>query len=185
MAVTKSFRTPAELRRWFARHHETHEELILVYHKVGSETPSVTWPQSVDEALCVGWIDGIRRSMGPLRYSIRFTPRRPKSVWSAINVRRVSELEAEGRMQAAGLKVFAARGEKHAVGYSYQRRDAAFSPGFLARLKKNKAAWKFFESRAPSYRRLMAYWVMSAKQEATRERRLERLLAACVAGKIL
>ncbi|APV52272.1 bacteriocin-protection protein [Betaproteobacteria bacterium GR16-43] len=183
--MKKSFRTPAELRRWFAKHHETHEELILVYYRVDSGKPSVTWPQSVDEALCVGWIDGIRRSEDSERYSVRFTPRRPKSVWSAINVRRVAELQAEGRMQAAGLAVFKARGEKHAVGYTYQRRDATLSPEFLARIKKNKAAWTFLEARAPSYKRLMAYWVMSAKQEATRDRRLERLIAACAAGKIL
>ena len=183
--MEKSFRTPAELRRWFAKHHETHEELILIYHKVGSGTPSVTWPQSVDEALCVGWIDGVRRSLGSLRYSIRFTPRRPRSKWSAVNVRRVAELVAEGRMQAKGLAIFEARGEKEAKGYTYVRKDGTLSPEFLARIRKNKAAWTFLEARAPSYKRLMAHWVMSAKQEATRERRLERLVAACAAGKIL
>jgi len=172
-----SFATPAELRRWFAKHHARKRELILIYYKVGCGTPSVTWPQSVDEALCYGWIDGIRRNVDATRYSIRFTPRRVDSKWSAINLKRIEALREAGRMKAAGLAVHEARKDKHSTGYTYVRRDGQLTDEQLAKLRKNKKAWVFFEARAPSYKRLMAYWVNSAKQEETRERRFATLVA--------
>jgi len=180
-----SFSTPAELRRWFAKHHKRKRELILVYYKVGCGSASVTWPESVDEALCYGWIDGVRRNVDAVRYSIRFTPRRPDSKWSAINLKRIVALREAGRMRAAGLAVYEARKDKVSTGYTYVRRDGVLSEEQLAKVRKNKKAWAFFEARAPSYKRLMAYWVTSAKQEETRERRLAKLIAACAAGKIL
>ena len=180
-----SFRTPAELRRWFAKHHASEKEMLLVFHKVGCGTPSVTWPQAVDEALCYGWIDGIRRNVDATRYSIRFTPRRVGSKWSAINLKRIEALREAGRMKPAGLAVYEARKDKASTGYTYERKDAQLTEAQLARLRKNKKAWVFFEARAPSYKRVVAHWVTTAKQEETRERRLEKLIAACAAGKIL
>lgn len=185
MPSSRSFKTPAELRRWLAKHHATEQELILVYYKVGCGTASVTWPESVDEALCYGWIDGIRRNVDAVRYSIRFTPRRKDSKWSAINLKRIEALREAGRMQPPGLAVYDARKDKTSTGYTYVRRDGALTEEQLAKLRKNRKAWAFFEARAPSYKRLMAYWITSAKQEETRERRLAKLIAACAAGKIL
>ena len=180
-----SFRTPAALRRWLAKHHATKLELTLVFYKVGSGTPSVTWPQSVDGALCYGWIDGVRRRIDDDRYSIRFTPRRKDSKWSAVNLKRIEALTGEGRMHASGLAIHGERRDKADAGYTYQRKEATLPPEYLERIRRNRTAWKFFDARAPSYKRLVAYWVTSAKKEETRERRLEKLVAACAAGKIL
>jgi uncharacterized protein YdeI (YjbR/CyaY-like superfamily) len=178
------FATPAAFRAWLKKHHKTADELIVGFYKKDSGKPSITWPESVDEALCFGWIDGIRRSLGPESYTIRFTPRRPGSIWSAINIRRVEELTQLKRMQPAGLAAFAKRTEAKSRIYSYEQKDdAAFDPVFEKRFKANKAAWKFFEAQAPYYRRLMTRWVSNAKQDATRVRRLDKLMAACESGK--
>jgi uncharacterized protein YdeI (YjbR/CyaY-like superfamily) len=179
------FETPAKLRAWFKRHHAKASELLLGYWKVGSGHASVTWPQSVDEALCVGWIDGVRRRIDDERYTIRFTPRRPGSVWSAINVKRVPELVAEGRMQPAGLAVFEARGEKHAEGYNFANRAEHFPPELEAAFRAERAAWAFFEAQPPGYRRTVIHWVTSAKQEPTRLKRLAMLIGDSAAGQRL
>lgn len=177
------FATPAQLRAWFRKHHAKASELLLGYWKVGSGHPSVTWPESVDEALCVGWIDGVRRRIDDQRYTIRFTPRRPGSVWSQINVKRVPELVAEGRMQPAGLAVFEARGEAHQRGYSFADRAQDFPPEVEARFRDaDPKAWAFFAQQPPGYRRACIHWVTSPKLEATRLKRLAALVEASAAG---
>lgn len=177
------FATPAELRKWFERHHASEKELLVGYYKVGSGKPSITWPESVDEALCFGWIDGVRRSLGEEAYCIRFTPRKTTSIWSKINVDRVKALKKEGRMTAAGLKAFAAR-KDGTDGYSFERiKEAALSAADERKLRANKKAAAYFDAQAPWYRRTALHWVTSAKKEETRARRLEQLIAACAEGR--
>lgn len=179
------FRRPSDFRKWLARRHGTARELLVGYYKKGSGRPSMTWPESVAEAICYGWIDGIRRSLDEQRYTIRFTPRRPRSVWSPTNIRMARELEAAGRMTAAGRAAFAARvsAKPAAPGRDHQRQPARLSPALLKRFKKNKAAWAFFQAQPPSYRNKAVGWVMGAKNEDTRESRFRRLLASAAAGK--
>ena len=171
------------MRKWLERHHTTAGELLVGFHRKNTGRPTLTWPESVAEALCFGWIDGIRRRVDEERYSIRFTPRRPGSGWSAINIKMMASLEAEGRMTAAGRAVFEARKDKSSSGYSYERREAAFDASRLKAFQKNKAAWAFFEAQPAGYRRTITWWVMSAKQEDTRDRRLARLIASSAAKK--
>jgi uncharacterized protein YdeI (YjbR/CyaY-like superfamily) len=179
------FATPAALRAWFRKHHAKASELLLGYWKVGSGRPSVTWPESVDEALCVGWIDGVRKRLDDERYTIRFTPRRPGSVWSQINVKRIGELVAEGRMQPEGLAVFEARGEKHQRGYSFSDRANELPPELEAAFRQHAKAWTYFEQQPPGYRRAAIHWVASPKLEATRQRRLATLIEDSAAGQRL
>ena len=180
------FATPADLRRWFARNATKEGELLVGFHKKGSGLPSITWPESVDEALCVGWIDGVRRRVDDTSYTIRFTPRRPGSMWSAINIAKVKELTAAGRMKPAGLAAFATRRADRA-GYSYEQliTSAAFAPEQEKRFRKNARAWRFFSAQPPGYRGHAAFWVTSAKKEETRERRLAALIADSAAGRRL
>jgi uncharacterized protein YdeI (YjbR/CyaY-like superfamily) len=177
------FATPAELRDWFDANHETANELWLGYYRKSTGRPSVDWSQAVDEALCVGWIDGVRRSVDDTSHVQRFTPRRKGSTWSAINVAKVAALTREGRMRPAGLAAFEARTAANTAIYSYERAGAAFSPDEEARLQTNPAAWADWEARPPSYRRAVTHWVTSAKGAATRERRLEALMADSAAGR--
>jgi uncharacterized protein YdeI (YjbR/CyaY-like superfamily) len=177
------FNSPAELRKWFEKNHTTADELLVGFHRKSTGKPTLTWPESVAEALCFGWIDGIRRKVDDGRYTIRFTPRRAGSRWSAINIKMMSDLEAEGRMRPAGLAVFEARKDKDSAGYTYERRQAAFDATRLKAFQRNKAAWAFFEAQPPGYRRLITWWVMSAKQEDTRDRRLARLIESSAAKK--
>ena len=142
----------------------------------------MTWPQSVDEALCFGWIDGVRRRVDDERYTIRFTPRKAGSIWSAINIRRVEELTRDGRMRRAGVKAFEARSEARSRVYSYEQKHEGLSEPYAGALKKNAAAWKFFESRRTWYRKKASWWVMSAKKEETRQARLAKLVAASARG---
>jgi len=179
------FKTPAELRRWFAKHHASEDFLWVGFYKKDTGEPSVTWPESVDEALVVGWIDGIRKRIDGQRYKIRFTPRRRGSVWSAINIARVEELAKAGRMRPAGLDAFALRRENRSGIYSYEQRTAALPEPYAAMLAANKRAEAFFAAQPPSYRKLACWWVVSAKQEETRSKRLGKLIDACVAGKRL
>jgi uncharacterized protein YdeI (YjbR/CyaY-like superfamily) len=176
------FATPAALRAWFAKHHATAKELWVGFHKRATGTPSITWPESVDEALCVGWIDGVRRSLGEASYVIRFTPRRPTSRWSLVNVRRVKALAKEGRMRPAGRAAFALADEKKTGTYSYEREHASFTRAQLAALRRNAAAWRFWNAQPPWYRRVATHWVTSAKREETRARRLATLIAGSAAG---
>ena len=177
------FASPEELRDWFATHHEHAAELWLGYHRKATGRPTVTWPQAVDEALCVGWIDSIRYRLDGERNAQRFTPRRKGSFWSAINTRRAEELIAAGRMRPAGLRAFEARSAEKTASYSYEREAAAFSREQQARFEADDAAWSFFEAQAPSYRRSVTHWVSSAKREETRERRFEKLLEDSRAGR--
>jgi uncharacterized protein YdeI (YjbR/CyaY-like superfamily) len=177
------FATPAELRAWFEANHETAKVLLLGYYRVGSGKPSVTWPQSVDEALCVGWIDGVRRSIDAESYFIRFTPRKAKSYWSKINLARFEALTQEGRVLPAGLAAYEKRSGVANAAYSFEQdRAPAFTPEQEARFRANAAAWAHFEKMAPSYRRASTWWVASAKQEATWQRRLAELITQSEAG---
>jgi uncharacterized protein YdeI (YjbR/CyaY-like superfamily) len=178
------FPTPEDFRAWLAENHDRERELLVGFYKVGSGKPSITWPQSVDEALCYGWIDGVRRSLGEEAYTIRFTPRKAKSTWSAVNIARVAELTAEGRMRPAGLAAFQAREESNSRIYAYENRDkAVFDPALEERFRANEKAWSFFQAQPPGYRKTATFWVASAKQEATRLRRLDQLIADSAAGR--
>jgi uncharacterized protein YdeI (YjbR/CyaY-like superfamily) len=179
------FRSPVEFRKWLAKHQATETELQVGYHKKSSGKPSMTWPESVDEALCFGWIDGIRKNVDEERYTIRFTPRKRTSTWSAVNIKRVAELSEQGLMQPAGLEAFKHRRENKSGIYSYEQRSAELPEPYLGRLKKNKTAWEFFSSQPAGYRKQMNWWVVSAKQEATRAKRLEKLIAESAAGRRL
>jgi len=180
------FATPAAWRRWLAANHASADQVLVGFYKRSSGRLSITWPESVDEALCFGWIDGIRRSLGPESYTIRFTPRRKGSIWSAVNVRRVAELTKRRRMRAAGLRAFKARTAAKTAVYSFeQRKTARLPPAYLKRFKANGAAWTFFSGRAPWYQRTATFWVISAKQEETRLRRLAALIDDSARGRIV
>jgi uncharacterized protein YdeI (YjbR/CyaY-like superfamily) len=183
-AKPRYFANPAAFRAWLQKNHARAAELHVGYFKRHTAKPSMTWPESVAEALCFGWIDGIRRSIDEERYMIRFTPRRSTSIWSAINIRMVAELDKAGKMTPAGRKAFAARKEAKSKVYSFEQQDRSavkLAPSLLQKLKKHKAAWKQFESAPPSYRKKVIWWIMSAKAEATRDRRFQQLFDACVA----
>ncbi|MEA2254593.1 MAG: hypothetical protein QOG35_638 [Solirubrobacteraceae bacterium] len=172
------FATPDALRAWLAAHHEAEAELWVGFHKKGSGLPSVTWPQAVDQALCFGWIDGVRKSLGDTSYAIRFTPRKASSTWSAVNVRRFGELAEQGLVLPAGHAAFERRREDRTAIYAYeQRRDPALSGEDEARFRANAPAWAFFSAQPPWYRRTATHWVVSAKRAETRERRLAQLIA--------
>jgi uncharacterized protein YdeI (YjbR/CyaY-like superfamily) len=171
------FATPSDLRKWFEKNHNREPELLLGFYKKASGKPSVTWSESVDQAICFGWIDGIRKSIDEESYMIRFTPRRPSSIWSAINLQKVKEHTKLGLMHPAGLAVFNQRDVKKAAVYSFEQEKISLDESYLKKFKKNKKAWDFFQSQAPYYQRTATHWVMSAKQEETRHRRLEALIA--------
>jgi uncharacterized protein YdeI (YjbR/CyaY-like superfamily) len=178
------FTTPADFRAWLEEHHESESELLVGFAKRASGKPSITWPESVDQALCFGWIDGVRRSLGDEAYTIRFTPRKPRSTWSAVNVRRMKELLAEGLVHAAGKAAFERRSDDRTAIYSYeQRKNAQLPEEFEARLRASSAAAEFFDSQPPWYRRAAAHWVISAKRGATRERRLAQLIEDSASGR--
>jgi uncharacterized protein YdeI (YjbR/CyaY-like superfamily) len=179
------FATPADFRRWLAKNHAKATELLVGFYTVGSGKPSMTWPQSVDEALCVGWIDGVRRRVDDERYTIRFTPRRPGSIWSKVNVAKAEALKKSGRMKAAGLKAYEARSDKKTGIYSFEREATQLAPAYEKRLQRNKAAWTFLQAKAPWYRKKVVHWVMGARQEETRLKRLEKLIEACAEGRVL
>ena len=173
------FQTPADLRQWFRANHAKAAELWVGFYKKDSGRPSITWPESVDEALCVGWIDGIRKSLGHESYTIRFTPRRKGSIWSAVNIARVKVLRDEKRMRPTGVAAYAARLENKSGIYAYEQRRDRLEEPYAGLVKKNKAASAFFEAQPPSYRKVIGWWIVSAKQEATRMSRLKILIDAC------
>jgi uncharacterized protein YdeI (YjbR/CyaY-like superfamily) len=180
------FANTAALQRWFAKYAHTETVLIVGFMKKGTGVPSVTWPESVDEALCVGWIDGVRNRIDDERYRIRFTPRRPRSHWSNINIRRIAALKAAGRMKASGLAAFAARKKSRSGRASYeQKTPAKLSPHDSKLLKRNAAAWGYYGTLPPGYRHTVTWWVASAKKAETREKRLRMLIEACVKGRRL
>ena len=170
------FKSSNDFRRWLERNHAAAPELWVGYYKKSSGQPSLTWPESVDEALCFGWIDGIRKRVDDLRYTIRFTPRRRQSIWSAVNIKRARELSDQGLMMPPGTAAFDARKEYKSGVYSYEQRAANLDGPYEKRLKQNKAAWDFFYAQPPSYRKAIGWWIVSAKQEVTRLKRLQKLV---------
>ena len=171
------------MRKWFEKNHATAPELWVGFYKKDSGRASITWPESVDEALCFGWIDGIRKSVDEVSYKIRFTPRRRGSIWSAVNIKRATALTDERRMRPTGVKAFAARRENKSGIYAYEQRHAELEEPYNGMLKKNKAAWDFFQARPPSYRKTLSWWIVSAKKEETRLKRLEKLIEESANGR--
>jgi uncharacterized protein YdeI (YjbR/CyaY-like superfamily) len=178
------FATPGAFRTWLEANHAIATELLVGYYKTSSGKPSLTWPESVDEALCFGWIDGKRKSLGEDAYTIRFTPRKPTSIWSAINVAKIEALREAGKMRPAGEAAFAKRTAEKTGIYSFERSEAAtLAPAQAARLAANAKAHAWFTTQAPWYQRTAIHWVISAKLEATRERRLAELIRDSAAGR--
>lgn len=179
------FKSGDELRAWLEQHHDTAAELHVGYYKANAGETGISHNQAVDEALCFGWIDSVGKRIDDRRYTVRFTPRRSGSIWSAVNVKRMGELIADGRVQPAGLKAFEARDEKKANSYSYENKDRGLDERYEQELRSNSQAWDFFQAQAPSYQRAATHWVMSAKAEATRERRLAQLIETSANGERL
>ena len=178
------FATPALFRACLKRNHAKADELLAGFYKRDSGQRSMTWPESVDQALCFGWIDGVRRRIDNVSYAIRFTPRRPTSTWSVVNIKRVAELTKLGLMQPAGLAAFVRRSAKKSGIYSYEKRyDVTLHPEHQARLEADRKAWAYFQQLAPSYRYLLLYHIVSARKEETRIKRIERLVAAWAEGR--
>ena len=170
------FSTQEKFRAWLEKHHQTETELLVGFYKVNSNKPSMSWSESVDQALCFGWIDGVRKSIDEESYTIRFTPRKKSSIWSAINIKKVEELTKAGLMKEAGLKAFDLRSEERSRIYSHEKDLAILDPEFEKQFKANKMAWDYFNQQAPSYKKVMIHWIMSAKQEKTRISRLEKTI---------
>ena len=188
MALTptdvKFFAKPVEFRRWLERNHGQADELWVGFYRKGSGRPSITWAESVDEALCVGWIDGIRKRIDDESYTNRFTPRKAQSTWSAVNIARVAELTREGRMKPAGLAAFGRRSDARSAIYSYEQRAIAeFDDAAERQFRANAKAWEFFQAQAPWYRKTATHKVISAKREETRQKRLATLIADSAAGR--
>ena len=177
------FETPAEFRAWLAANHASSDEQWVGFRKRHTGQPSLTWPESVDAALCFGWIDGLRKSLGEDSYAIRFAPRRPNSIWSAINIARVEELTRLGLMQPAGLAAYELRDPARSAIYSYERASAALSDDEVAQFQANPAAWDFWQRQPPGYRRTITHWVASAKRPATRAARLAGLISDSANGR--
>jgi len=173
----KFFPSPSAWRAWLEEHHQKHEELWVGFYKVGSGKPSITWPEAVDGALCFGWIDGVRKSLGESSYVIQFTPRRSNSIWSAVNIKRIAELTSLNLMRPAGAQAFERRTGNRSEIYSYeQRMGAKLSAAYGKKFRANKKAWKYFQAQPPWYRRTASWRVISAKKEETRLKRLAQLI---------
>lgn len=174
------FASEAEFRRWLNANHEAAPELLVGFWKKGSGKPSIDWPRARDQALCFGWIDGVRRSLGDEAYTIRFTPRRKGSIWSKVNVDRFNALKSDGLMTAAGERAY--EENKHKTGlYSYEKPLAKLTKAEDAKLRSNKAAWRYWEAQPPGYRKLVLNWITTAKRPETREKRLATLIDDCAA----
>ena len=170
------FSTKEAFRKWLEKHHEGEKELLTGFYKTGSGKPSMSWSESVDQALCFGWIDGVRKSIDHESYSIRFTPRKSSSIWSNINIKKVEELTKTGLMTPAGQKAFDLRKENKSGIYSHEKAEVVLDPVYQKQFTDDQTAWDFFESQAPSYRKVIIHWIMSAKQEKTRLSRLEKAI---------
>ena len=179
------FPNAAAFRKWLDKNYDKEKEVLVGYYKVGTGKPSMTWSESVDQALCYGWIDGIRRSVDEERYCIRFTPRKAGSNWSTVNIKKIGELKKQGMMQPAGLEAYARRKETKSGIYSYEKEPVTLSPELERAFKKDKKAWTFFQQQPPSYRHPATNWVMSAKQEATRASRFNTLVTDSKEGRRL
>jgi uncharacterized protein YdeI (YjbR/CyaY-like superfamily) len=171
------FATAADFRRWLAAHHANSDELLVGFYKRGSKHAGMTYREALDQALAHGWIDGVRKRLDDDAYTIRFTPRKPGSVWSVINTKRVEELIDAGQMKAAGLRAFRERDPGKTRQYSYEREHATLSASLLRTLRGDKQAFAFFESQPPGYKKIVTFWIMSAKRDETRARRLAHLIA--------
>jgi uncharacterized protein YdeI (YjbR/CyaY-like superfamily) len=178
-----TFSSRREFRAWLLKHHDTESELIVRCYKQAFKDKGLTYPEALEEALCFGWIDGVRRSLDAESFSNRFSPRKRGSKWSAVNIRRAQELIAEGRMHASGEAAFAARAATGTRQYSYESRPTSLSPSFLSELKANRRAWAFFSSQPPWYQRTSSFWVMEAKREETRKRRFAELITCSAKGR--
>ena len=177
MSAPRFFATPTAFRAWLDVNHDRATELVVGFYKKDSRKPSITWPESVDEALCYGWIDGVRRSLGDESYTIRFTPRKPTSIWSNVNIAKVEALLIAGRMMPAGIAAWQKRDPAKSGIYAFERREAAaFDAEAERRFKRNEAAWRYFREQPPGYRRLATHYVVSAKRPDTREKRLIALI---------
>lgn len=179
------FESPDEFREWLSRNHDQVDELWVGYYKKATRRPSITWPESVDEALCFGWIDGIRKSRDEHSYVIRFTPRRAGSIWSNRNVERLEAMIEDGRMTEAGLAAWRARKEEKTGVYSFERDAAELGEDRERRFMKNRKAWAFYANQPPGYRKQCAWWIVSAKKEETRERRFATLVECSEAGELI
>jgi len=182
MDKIRFFKTQKYFRKWLEKNHKKNNELWVGYYKKSSGKLSIDWPQSVDEALCFGWIDGLRKSIDGESYKIRFTPRKPGSIWSAVNLKRAKELINLGLMQPAGLEAFNKKDEKKINRYSFERENVKLDKKYEKKFKLNKEAWEFFQSMTPSYKKPTVWWVMSAKQEETRLKRLSILIDCSESG---
>jgi uncharacterized protein YdeI (YjbR/CyaY-like superfamily) len=181
----KFFRKQSDFRNWLEKNHASARELWVGFHKKNSGKSSITWPESVDEALCFGWIDGIRKRIDEISYQIRFTPRRRGSIWSAINIKRAKALTKEKRMQPMGVKAFAARIENKSGIYSYEQRPVELPERYAKLMKRNKSGWSFFQAQPPSYRKMVSWYIVSAKTEETRSKRFDKLMKASAKRKRL
>lgn len=179
------FAKQSDFREWLAKNHDRVQELWVGYYKKSSGKPSITWPESVDEALCFGWIDGIRKSIDETSYRIRFTPRRSGSHWSTKNIDRVKELKAMGRVHPAGLAAFEKRDEKKSRKASYEQGNVELNKDYEREIKANKKAWAYFNAATPSYRKQTSWWIMSAKREETRIKRLKILIDCSEKGEVI
>jgi uncharacterized protein YdeI (YjbR/CyaY-like superfamily) len=177
------FHTPAEFRKWLEDNHQTETEVLVGYYKLSTKKPTMNWSESVDEALCFGWIDGVRRSIDAESYCNRFTPRKPKSNWSEVNIKKVEEMIRLGKMMPAGLAAFEKRLDARSGIYSYENRPEKLSAELEMKFMEDSAAWNFFNTQAPSYRKTIIHWVMSAKQDATQLSRLNKLMEASANAK--
>jgi uncharacterized protein YdeI (YjbR/CyaY-like superfamily) len=180
-AEPRYFEAAADFRRWLETHHQTNDELLVGFWKKGSGKPSIDWPQARDEALCFGWIDGVRKSLGDDAYSIRFTPRRKGSIWSKVNVERFAALKAEGQMTPAGERAYEQNKGRSGL-YAYEREVAALSPEDERLFRQNRTAWADWEKRPPGYRKVVLHWVTSAKKSETRAKRLAILIESSARG---
>jgi uncharacterized protein YdeI (YjbR/CyaY-like superfamily) len=176
------FISPAQFHQWLAKNHDRSTELLVGFQKKTSGKKSITYPEALDEALCFGWIDGVRKSLDDTSYTIRFTPRKSRSIWSLVNVRHVERLKKEDRMEPAGLRAFTLREAKRTGIYSFESAPRELSPEFQDKFRTNKKAWAFFENQPPYFRKTAAFWVMSARKEETRLRRLKQLVASSAKG---
>jgi uncharacterized protein YdeI (YjbR/CyaY-like superfamily) len=178
----RAFDSQSDFRNWLESQHATTRELLVRCYKTHAQDRGLTYRQALDEALCFGWIDGVRRALDSESFSTRFTPRKPKSKWSAVNIKRAHELQAEGQMHSAGETAFAAREAATSRRYSYESRPTKLDTSSLKKLRANKRAWAFFQAQPPWYQRTSTFWVMEAKREETRERRLAELIARSAKG---
>jgi uncharacterized protein YdeI (YjbR/CyaY-like superfamily) len=176
------FANQSAFRSWLKKNHKKEKELLVGFYKVNSGKQNMTWSQAVDEALCFGWIDGVRQSLDDERYQIRFTPRKPGSIWSSVNIKKIEALTKQGLMQPAGIASFEKRKESKSKVYTYENEELKFPPELQKQFKANKKAWEYFQSLAPSYRKSSTNWVMSAKQETTKLKRFNEIIADSQAG---